>query len=118
MRNFGKKWFISASSGVLGKILLVVFGLCVGVAGSRFISLPVDNNLIEKILTGILFLIIISVFPFFFFVMVYFSEILEWLSVKNQQENKGLELKNEKLKLELELLREKRQSLRDDEESS
>ena len=30
MRNFGKKWFISASSGILGKILLVAFGLGVG----------------------------------------------------------------------------------------
>ena len=117
MKNFGKKWFISASSGVLGKVLLVVFGLCAGFAGSKFISLPVDNTIVEKVLTGIFVVIVILILPSFFLIMMYLLEILEWLRIKKEQENEGLELKNENLKLELELLREKRQSQPDDEES-
>ena len=53
MKNFGKQWLISTSSGILGKILLIAFGLGVGIVGTHFFSFPTDNALVKKILTGI-----------------------------------------------------------------
>ena len=116
MRNFGKKWFISASSGILGKILLVAFGLGVGIAGSKFISLPADNNLVKGILVGIFIIIIIPVFLGSIVIAADFESFLEWLSIRRKQEHEKLELENENLKLKLELRRQEQQSPPDNQE--
>ena len=52
MRNFGKKWFISASNGILGKILLVALCLRSGFVGGQYISIPIDKDILELALRG------------------------------------------------------------------
>ena len=47
MKNFGKKMIIRASSGIFGRIQLVVFGLSVGFFGGQFISVPIDKDIIK-----------------------------------------------------------------------
>ena len=116
MRNFGKKLLISASSGVLGKVLLVVFGLCAGFAGSKFISLPADNSLVKGILVGIFIIIFIPVLLGSMVIAAGFESILEWLSIRRNQENEKLELENENLKLKLELRRQEQQFPPDNQE--
>ena len=52
MRNFGKKWFISASNGILGKTLLVALCLRSGFVGGQYISIPIDKDILELALRG------------------------------------------------------------------
>ena len=99
MKNFKKKWFISASSGIFGKILLVFLGLGAGYVGSTFISLPIDKD----ILKGIGFIVGMVVFIFSFGAFIYFLDFLEWLAHRRESENERLQLENENLKLKLEL---------------
>ena len=46
MKNFGKRWVISASSGILGKIVLVLLCLGAGIVGGQYISVPIDKDII------------------------------------------------------------------------
>ena len=99
MKNFKKKWFISASSGILGRILLVVFCLGAGVVGGQYISVPIDKEIIigagavAGIVVILLTIMIIAELPL----------ILEWLAHRRESENERLQLENENLKLKLEL---------------
>ena len=105
MKNFGKKRIISASSGILGKILLVAFGLGVGFFGRQFISVPIDKDIIigAGVFIGIIAL-------FFAFLSPYIlAMILEFLAHKR-------ELENENLKLKLEL--QEKQSQPDNDETT
>ena len=49
-------------------------------------------------------------------IAAHFGDILEWFSIKKEQENKGLELENDNLKLKLELQQQEQQSTPDNEE--
>ena len=99
MKNFKKKWFISASSGILGRILLVVFCLGAGVVGGQFISVPIDKDIIigAGFFIGFIALFLAFLSPYIL------GMILEWLADKRESENKRLQLENENLKLKLEL---------------
>ena len=110
MKNFKEKWFISASSGMLGKILLVIFGLSAGLVGSQFFSVPIDKDIIAG--AGIVIGIVVILFT----IMIIFSFplILEWLADRRESENERLQLENENLKLKLEL--QEKQSQPDNDE--
>ena len=110
MRNFRKKWFISASSGILGRILLVVFGLSVGFFGRQFISVPIDKDIIK----GVGFIVGTVVFIFAFGGVLYFPLILEWFAYRRESDNEKRQLENENLKLKLEL--QEKQSQPDNDE--
>ena len=99
MENFGKKWFISASSGLLGRILLVGFGLGAGIVGSQFISVPIDSSIIKGagVVAGVI-LILLTIM-----IMVELPLILQWFAYRRDSENEKLQLENENLKLKLEL---------------
>ena len=99
MKNFKKKWFISASSGMLGKILLVVFGLSAGFVGGQFISVPIDKDIIAG--AGVVIGIVVILFAIV--ISASFPLILEWLADRRESENERLQLENENLKLKLEL---------------
>ena len=110
MRNFGKKWVISASSGIFGRILLVVLCLGAGFVGGQYISVPIDKDIIK----GVGFIVGMVVFIFAFGGMLYFPLILEWFAYRRESENEKLQLENENLKLKLEL--QEKQSQRDHDE--
>ena len=110
MKNFKKKWLISASSGILGRILLVVFGLSVGFFGRQFISVPIDKDIIK----GVGFIVGMVVFLFAFGGLLYFPMILEWFAYRRESDNEKLQLVNENLKLKLEL--QEKQSQPDNDE--
>ena len=93
-------------SGVLGRLIAsILLGLGCVYAGSKIVSSPIDKDIIVGILWivgGILSLLTItfcSALPM----------ILEWLSWMRESKTRELELKNENLKLELELLKKKEQ---------
>ena len=67
MKNFGKKWFISASSGILGRILLVVLCLGAGFVGGQYISVPIDKDIIVGAGVVIGFVVVLFAFlsPYF-----------------------------------------------------
>lgn len=116
MKNFGKKWFISASSGILGKILLVAFGLGVGFVSSQFILVPIDKDII----TGAGFIVGFVVIFFTVLSPLFFRIILEWFAYKRDSEieviklkNQNMQLENENLKLKLELQEQEQQSASD-----
>lgn len=110
MKNFKKKWFISASSGIFGKILLVFLGLGAGVVGGQFISVPIDKDIImgSGLFIGIIALFLAFLSPYIL------AMILEWLAHRRESENKRLQLENENLKLKLEL--QEKQSQPDNDE--
>lgn len=99
MKDFRKKWFISASSGIFGKILLVFLGLGAGYVGRTFISLPIDKD----ILKGVGFIVGMVVFIFSIGAFIYFLDFLEWLAHRRESENERLQLENENLKLKFQL---------------
>ena len=74
MKNFGKKWVISASSGIFDKILLVLLCLGAGVVVGQLISVPIDKDIIigAGFFIGImaLFSFFISLHPCYDFGMV------------------------------------------------
>ena len=109
MKNFKEKWWISASSGILGKILFVVFGVGVGAIGTKIISVPIDNTIIG----AIIFIIGIVIFFLTVGILIYFPDILEWFAYRRQSEIEEIELKNESLKLENENLKLKLVSQRE-----
>ena len=110
MENFWKKLIISASSGVFGKILLVVFGLSVGFFGRQFISVPIDSSIIKGTGTVVAFVVI-----WFSITIVFLSPmILEWFAYRRESENERLQLENENLKLKFQL--QEKQSKPDNDE--
>lgn len=112
MKNFGKKWFISASSGILGRILLVVLCLGAGFVGGQYISVPIDKDIIVGAGVVIGFVVVLFAFlsPYFL------SMILEWSIHKGNSKIESQKLENENLKLKLELQRQEHQSPPDQEE--
>ena len=109
MKNFGKKWFISASSGILGKILLVAFGLCVGFAGSKVVTF--DNAYVTTVIFGTLnFAVVFSMVAF----IRNLDTFKEWAQERRQDEIRKLEL--EKEIIELEIQRDNQQSTANDKE--
>ena len=110
MKNFGKKWIISASSGILGKILLVALGLGAGFVGRHFISVPIDKDIIIGAGAGVFFIVMFLTFM----LSIELPLILEWLAHRRESENERLQLENENLKLKLEL--QEKQSQPDNDE--
>lgn len=99
MKDFRKKWFISASSGIFGKILLVVLCLGAGFVGGQYISVPIDKDIIvgAGLVIGIVVILFAFLSPYFL------SMILEWSLHKGNSKIESQKLENENLKLKLEL---------------
>ena len=99
MKNFWAKWFVSASSGILGRILLVVLCLGAGFIGGQYISVPIDKEIIigAGFFIGIIALLLTFLFPYLL------AMILEWSIMKKESEIRSKELENENLKLKIEL---------------
>ena len=110
MKNFRKKWVISASSGIFGKILLLILGFGVGIVGKQFFSVSIDKDIIA----GAGFVVGLVVILFTVMICMEFPLILEWFAYKRESENEKLQLENENLKLKLEL--QKKQSQPDNNE--
>ena len=101
MKNFEKKWIISASSGILGRILLVILCLGAGFVGSQYISVPIDKDII----VGAGLVIGVVAILFTAMICVYFPEILEWFAYGRESETERIKLKSENLQLENENLK-------------
>ncbi len=112
MKNFWSKWFVSASSGILGRMLLVVLCLGAGFVGGQYISIPIDKEIITGagLFIGIIALFITAFFP------IWLPMILEWSIMKKDFKIKSQELENENLKLKLKLQQQEQQSLPDQDE--
>lgn len=82
MRNFGKKWFISASSGIFGKILLIIFGFGVGIVGSQFFSGSIDSDIIKVVMGVAAFVIGLVAILFSVMICVEFPQLLEWFAYR------------------------------------
>ena len=67
MRHFGKKWFISASNGILGKILLIALCVGAGFVSGQYISVPIDKDIIVGAGVVVGFVVILFAFlsPYF-----------------------------------------------------
>ena len=105
MKNYGKKWFISASSGLFGKFVLAFVLLIAGTLGTVYL-LPKDSILVKAMAYIIPTITMILSIGFFRNLNVF----REWSSearadkIKEQElENEKLQLENENLKLKLEL---------------
>ena len=114
MKNFRKKWFISASSGIFGKILLIIFGFGVGIVGSQFFSVSIDSDIIKVVMGVAAFVIGLVAILLTVMICVEFPQILEWFAYRRESENENLQLENENLKLKLEL--QEKQSQPDNDE--
>ena len=112
MRKFLSEWFISASSGLFGRILILIVGVSAVYVGSKYIPLPTDNVVIKEFI-GLIHTIVLAVYGILLFKM---SDILNWLSEKGKNRIKELELENENLKLQFELRQQEQQSLPDEKE--
>ena len=112
MKNFWSKWFVSASSGILGRVLLIVLCLVTGFVGSQYISVPID----KEIITGAGFLIVFIIVLLAFFSPLLLPMILEWSIMKKNLNFKSQELENENLKLKLKLQQQEKPSLTDQDE--
>ncbi len=95
MKNFREKWLISASNGILGKIVLVTFSVGVGFIGRGFISTPIDNDTINTVFFGFGFLFFMSIVPL--------RLVLAFFSDRTESDLNKMKLENENLKLKLEL---------------
>ena len=118
MRKFWSEWFISASSGLFGRILILIVGMSAIYFGSKYVALPIDNVVIKEFI-DLIHTIVLAVYGILLFKM---PDILNWLSEKRkgrikEQElrNENLKLENENLKLQLELRQQEQQSLPDEE---
>ena len=110
MQKFWRKWVISASSGIFGKIVLVLLCLVAGAVGGQYISVPIDKDIIAG--AGLVIGLIALLFTWL--ICMEFPLILEWFAHKRESENEKLQLENENLKLKLEL--QEKQSQRDNDE--
>lgn len=109
-----EKIFTDTISGVLIRLIgLVLFVSGSIYIGHKIVSYQTDTHLIRDILTGIFILVVLVIVLLFAGSPLF----LEWLSYVRESKIRESELENEKLKLELELLREKQKSQPDDEES-
>jgi len=98
MKDFGKKWFISASSGLLGRFLWCVLGVGGGILGTLYL-LPNASIFIQKIVSFLPVLFCICLVCFFQPLDVF----REWSREIRSDKIKELELQ----KAILELAREK-----------
>lgn len=112
MKNFWSKWFVSASSGILGRMLLVVLCLGAGFVGGQYISVPIDKEIIAGagIVIGIIAVFLAVISP------LLLEMILQWSLEKKASEIELQELENENLKLKLKLQQQEQQSLPDQDE--
>ena len=91
MKNFGKKWFISASSGLFGKVIFVIVLLAAaGIVGSVYL-LPEESAMTRSISFLVSFLVITVTMQFFFNL----HTLKEWAQERRQDGIKKLELENE-----------------------
>ena len=119
MRKFWSEWFISASSGLFGRILILIVGVGAVYIGSKYITLPTDSVVIKEFID----LMRTIVFAIYGILLFKLPDILGWLSEKGKDritekelENENLKLENKNLKLELELQQQKKQSTLDNDE--
>lgn len=110
MQNFRKKWIISASSGIFGKIVLVLLCLGAGVVGGQYISVPIDKDIIIGAGAVAGFVVMFLTFM----IWMELPLILQWFADRRESENEKLQLENENLKLKLEL-QEKQSQVDNDE---
>ena len=94
MRKFWSEWFISASSGLFGRILILIVGVGAVYVGSKYITLPVDNEITKEFI-DLIYKLCFMVYCILLFKM---PDILGWLRGKDRIKEK--ELENENLKLE------------------
>ena len=109
MKNFGKKWFISASSGLFGKVIFVIVLLAAGIVGTAYL-LPEESAITKSISALVTFFVITVTMQFFFNL----NTFKEWAQERRQDEIRKLEL--EKDILELEIQRENQQFPPDNQE--
>ena len=110
MKNFWRKWIISASSGIFSRILILIVGVGAVYVGSKYITLPTDNVVIKEFI-GLMRTIVLAVYSILLFKL---PDILNWSNEKGKDKVKEKELENENLKLKLEL--QEKQSQRDNDE--
>ena len=111
MKNFRKKWFISASSGLFGRLLFLIIILGGGIVGSAYL-LPEESRITKVIASLIQFVVIYGMMNFFWNIETFKN----WWSEGRETKIRELELKNENLKLELELQQQKKQPTLDNDE--
>ena len=109
MKNFWSKWFISASSGIFGKLIFILILLAAGIVGSKYL-LPEESAITKTVSSLITFLVITITIQFF----VHINTFKEWAQERRQNEIKKLEL--EKEILELKIQQEHQQSPPDNQE--
>ena len=109
MKNFWSKWFISASSGLFGRLLFLIIILGGGIVGSAYL-LP-EESAITKTISSIMMFLAVTVTLQFFFNLNTFKA---WAQERRQDEIRKLELKKEII--ELEIQRDNQQSPSDQEE--
>ena len=109
--GFWKKMVISATSGLFGKIVLVVaVSLGIGFASTKFIALPEDSVIAKDLMRLLRFVVGVGLG----ILAVSLPMILRWLSERRQDRIRELELKKEIL--ELEIQKENQQSPLDNQE--
>ena len=113
MKSFWSKWTISASSGLFGKLLFLIIVLCGGIVGSAYL-LPEESAITKAMSTLVSFFVITVTMQFFFNLHTF----KEWSREIRADRIKEQELRNEelKLKIELEKHQKKRQFAPDNEE--
>ena len=103
-----RNWEKISSDTIAGVLVRLIVPALLGFGGiyigNKVVSSPIDRDIIKGILIGIFVIVFILIFIF----ALLSPLILEWLSYVRESKIKESELENEKLKLELELLREKR----------
>ena len=105
MKNFWGKWFISASSGCLGRLSILLLVGVIGVFGIKFI-LPNDDSWTKLI------------YPIYFFSLILMSyvfgdlhTILNWFSERRNTDLKVKEASIKELELKKELFELERKQL-------
>ena len=121
MKNFKKKWLISASSGIFGKILPIIFGIGIGIVGKQFFSVSIDSDITKGVMGIAAFVIALVAIFFTVLICVEFPLILEWFAYRRESENEKIQLENENLQLENENLKlkselQEKKSQRDNDE--
>ena len=98
---FWKTCLESASSGLLGKLLMFVL-VCLGISATEgnIIEIPENNKIVTTITTIISYSLLILVSIFSLICLFGFPIILEWIYECRQQNIEGLKLKKEILELE------------------
>ena len=110
MKNFWSKWFISASSGIFGKLFAIVL-LGGGIVGSVFL-LPEESTIVKSIVSLMPFIVGYGLSSVFINLPLF----KEWSREARADRIREKELDNENLKLQLELREKNQHSPPDNEE--